>query len=173
MTQWHEDFLIWQRRLGLVFLTLALLLAAALANAALADAGRLAFVMKDGALRIGQRTVHLHGIHIPDTGRSCDTTMRPSRCASRAALALDRKIQGMVYCEPVSRNRDRSINAVCRVDPMGASNNEREDLAAYLLRQGWAAARPDAPFEYAVMERIARSRGVGIWGFQADSVTVH
>lgn len=173
MTQWQADFLIWQRRLGLVFLTLALLLAAALASPAFADAGRLAFVMKDGALRIGQKTVHLHGIHIPDTGRSCDTTLRPSRCASRAALALDRKIQGMVYCEPVSRNFDRSINAVCRVDPMGASKDEREDLAAYLLRQGWAVARPDAPFEYAVLERIARSRGVGIWGFQADSVTTY
>ena len=170
MSQWDNEFLGWQRRIGIALLTLALILAA---SAALADAGHLAFVMKDGALRIGQKTVHLHGIHIPDTGRSCDTSMRPSRCASRAALALDRKIQGMVYCEPVSRNRDRSINAVCRVDPMGAANDEREDLAAFLLRQGWAVARPDAPFEYAVLERIAHSRGLGIWGFQAGSVSTH
>ncbi len=39
------------------------------------------------------------------------------------------------------------------------------DLAAYLLRKGWAAALPGAPFEYQVLERIARTKGLGIWGF--------
>lgn len=40
-----------------------------------------------------------------------------------------------------------------------------EDLAAYLLEQGWAVALPYTPFEYHVLERIARHKGFGIWGF--------
>ena len=37
-----------------------------------------------------------------------------------------------------------------------------------LLRQGWAAALPDAPYEYKVLEKIARTRGIGIWGIPLD-----
>lgn len=172
MTQWREGImaggiLAWQRRLGLVFGTLALLLAA---SAALADIGSLAFVGRDATLRVGHKTVHLFGIYIPDTGRTCDTFLQPTRCGSHAALALDRKIQGFVYCEYLSRNPDRSYNAVCRIDADGARFGEREDLAAFLLREGWAVALPGAPFEYVTLERIARSQGRGIWGFRADSI---
>ena len=66
-----------------------------------------------------------------------------------------------MHCEEQSRNEDRSINAICQVGV--SSFSDGEDLAAYLLRQGWAVARPDAPFEYHVLERIARRQGVGIW----------
>lgn len=138
--------------------------------AAAAEAGRLAFVEPDGSLRWGQRIVHLHGIHIPRSGRFCRTYLRPVRCGSRAALALERKIQGLVYCETVSRNRDRSLNAVCETGAVTARLGGREDLAAYLLREGWAVALPGAPFAYHALERIARVQGRGVWGFQADSV---
>ena len=167
MSEWHKDYLAWQRRVGLVFLALALLLAA---SAALADAGHLAFVQADGTLRVNQKTVRLFGIHVPDTGRNCETKLQPAHCGSRAALALERRIQGMVYCDAVSRNRDRSLNAVCRVDARGSHRGKREDLAAFLLREGWAVALPGAPFEYVTLERIARERGRGVWGFQADSI---
>ena len=159
----------WQRRLGLGFLVVTLVLAA---SVALADAGRVAFVEPDGTLRVGQKVVHLFGIHIPDMGRTCDTLLQPSSCGSRAAIALNRKIQGLVYCREVSRNRDRSVNAVCTIDGRQSRLNAREDLAAFLLREGWAVALPGAPFAYVTLERIARSRGRGIWGLQADSIVV-
>lgn len=57
--------------------------------AASADTPRLAFVQADGSLKIGQRIVRLHGIHIPPTNRICRSNLRPVRCASRAALLLD------------------------------------------------------------------------------------
>lgn len=127
-----------------------------------------AFVQDDGSLVVDQRTIHLFGIHIPQTDRECRTFIRPVRCSSRAALALDFKIQGFVHCQAKSKNPDGSINAVCAVNKNFSS--EGEDLSAYLLKQGWAAALPSAPFEYHVLEKIARRRSLGVWGFAADSI---
>jgi endonuclease YncB( thermonuclease family) len=122
-----------------------------------------AIVNDDATLQVSGRTIHLYGVYVPPSGRSCRTTLRPARCASRAALALDFKIQGFVRCIERVRYRDRSIGAVCHA--------RGHDLGAYLIRRGWAVARPGAPFEYTVLERIARKRGKGVWGFQADVVT--
>lgn len=126
-----------------------------------------AFVNDDGTLRIKQKTVHLHGIFIPETSRTCRTTQRPMVCGSRAALALDFKIQGFVRCDILRDKPDRSLVGLCRVNY--SQFDEGEDLSAYLLKHGWAVALPDAPFEYQAMERIARSRGQGLWGFPIDS----
>jgi len=52
----------------------------------------------------------------------------------------------------------------------GPELGDYEDLAAYLIRQGWAVSLPGAPFEYTVLERIAEQQGVGVWGFQVGSV---
>lgn len=121
------------------------------------------FVNDDATLRIKGRTVHLYGILIPPTEETCQTFIRPVRCGSRAALALEFKIGArFVSCEPNSRNPDGSLVATCRVDDT--------DLAAYLLEQGWAAAAPNAPPMYAVLERIARNRGLGVWGFPVDRI---
>lgn len=122
-----------------------------------------AFVRDDGTLRVRNRTVRLYGIHIPETGRTCRSYQRPPACGSRAALALDFKIQGFVQCYQHWREPDGSVRAQCWV---GASEfDEGEDLSAYLLKRGWAVALPDAPFEYQALERIARTRGLGVWGF--------
>ena len=42
--------------------------------------------------------------------------------------------------------------------------SEGDDLSAYLLERGWAVALPDASIEYQTLEKIARSRRIGIWG---------
>ena len=145
------------------FFLAALLVALLASPAAGAKVHSFAFVRSDGSLDIKGRNYRLYGIHIPQTGRICGRTLRPARCGSRAAIALDFKIQRFVTCEPVSRNRDRSLNAICWVGD--------EDLAAYLLFHGWALALPGAPFSYAALERIARTQSRGVWGFQADSIT--
>lgn len=139
----------------------AVLLAAGYAGAGLAaDITSYAFVQRDGTLRVQGRTIHLYGIHIPATGEACRTFERPVRCSSRAALALEFKIHGFVRCTPVERRPDGSLTAVCRADGT--------DLSAYLLERGWALALPDAPFEYVALERIARERGVGLWGLPVE-----
>ena len=141
---------------------LALLAAVATPVAPAAELHSYAFVEDDGTLRISNRTVHLYGIHIPETGQHCRTFIRPVECGSRAALALEFKIQGFVRCEIKERHPGREVTGQCFVDD--------EDLSAYLLSKGWAVALPDAPFEYHTLERIARHRNLGLWGFPVDSI---
>ena len=100
----------------MIFAVFAMLLVTeVVALAAAADVGTYAFVQEDGSLKIGGRTIRLHGIHIPATQRICDTTLRPPRCGTRAAVALRLKIQGFVSCDTVGKNADGTVSAVCRV----------------------------------------------------------
>lgn len=128
-----------------------------------------AIVGDDATLRVQGRRIRLFGIYLPDTGRQCRTVIRPPRCAPRAALALEFKIQGFVRCIVQERYRDGSLGAVCfaRGDSM---LDPAVDLGGWLIEQGLAVALPYAPFSYAVRERIARAQGRGVWGFFADEV---
>lgn len=139
------------------------------AGAAPNDIVGAARVYEDGSLRIGTQTIRLFGIYVPPMGKTCEFLLQPARCASRAAVALEFKIQGFVRCFPVEANIDGSISSVCYVRRTIRSNGD--DLGAFLLMQGLAVASPEAPFEYVVLERIARARGLGVWGFPADSIT--
>ena len=125
-------------------------------------------VNEDGSLRISGKTIHLAGIHIPRTNKTCKTYRSPPVCGSRAAIALDFKIQGFVRCEILSENDDRSLNGICWVN--SGSFSEGEDLAAYLLEKGWAVALPNASIEYQTLEKIARTRGFGVWGMPVDNI---
>jgi endonuclease YncB( thermonuclease family) len=113
-------------------------------------------VRPDATLLVGSRVVRLYGIYVPPMGRTCRTNLRPVKCGSNAALALDFKIRGFVHCQQVRKHRDRSITARCL--------NKGVDLGAYLIERGWAVALPNGPFEYQVLEKVARSRSMGIWG---------
>lgn len=120
-----------------------------------------AFVQDDGSMRVGGELVRLYGIYIPPTGQTCYEFTRPLQCGSRASLALDFKIGAeFVRCRTQTRNADGSVTAFCTA--------RGEDLAAFMLQSGWALALPDAPFEYTALEKIARSRGVGVWGIALD-----
>jgi endonuclease YncB( thermonuclease family) len=125
-------------------------------------------VNEDGSLRVGNTLVHLYGIHIPGTGRSCQTYRSPPVCGSRAALALNFIIQGFVRCEIVGHDDYGDKIGWCRVDTTG--HQPGTDLSAYLLEKGWAVALPIAGVEYKTLEDIARARGLGIWGTPADAV---
>lgn len=138
------------------------------ANGAGPDIVGPAIVRADGSLRIHGSTVRLYGIAIPLSGQKCITFLRPARCGSRAAVALESRIQGFVYCHSVNRNGDGSVNAVCFNRRTFYSAGE--DLAAFLLGAGLALALPGAPFEYVALERIAQTRQLGIWGFSADAI---
>ncbi|MDJ0934190.1 MAG: hypothetical protein QNI93_02250 [Kiloniellales bacterium] len=154
-------------RSAIAFLCLVFVLGASEARAAV---GSRVLVQDDGSLKINGRVVHLFGIYLPKGNRVCDSSLVPVRCASRAAKALRFRIQSMIYCENVSKNRDGSLNAVCLTSSRGEIFEPRSDLAAYLLQRGLAVALPTAPFEYKTIERIAKSQGRGFWGFFADSV---
>lgn len=140
--------------LAILPLLVALLYAAA---ASASDLSSFAFVNDDGTLRIRGQTVRLFGIIIPPTDQGCQDNVRPIHCAPRAALALNFKVgTNFVHCDIRERLSNDDVLASCTVND--------EDLAAWLIQQGWAAAAPDAPPEYVVLEKIARHRGVGVWG---------
>lgn len=124
-----------------------------------------AFINDDGTLRINRKTIHLYGIVIPRTSVNC-AKQQPSVCGERAALALEFKIKGFVRCEVMNVNTDGSLIGRCFANY--SHFDEGDDLSAYLLERGWAAALPDAPAEYQVLERIAQSRNMGIWGIPID-----
>ena len=122
-----------------------------------------AFVQPDSSLRISGTLVHLYGIYVPPTDETCYTFIRPVPCGPRASLALDFKISGdFVHCLPRATNPDGSVTASC--------TSGSDDLSEWMLQRGWAVARPEAPFEYAAMERIAQSKGIGIWGLPVDVI---
>lgn len=130
--------------------------------AAHAEISSFAFVQEDGSLRISGYVVRLYGIYIPKTENACHTFISPPMCGPRAALALEFKIGGnFIHCTERTVNPDNSVTASCTLD--------KEDLSEWMLRNGWAVALPDAPFEYGVMENLARTRGIGIWGIPVDT----
>ena len=128
-----------------------------------------AIVQDDGTLRVQGKTIRLFGLYVPSSARGCITTLRPVRCGSRAARALELKIQGFVECLPQQRYRDGSISAICYVEE-GSILDPPVDLGAWLIEQGFAVAGPGAPFEYGVLEKIARVNRRGLWGFQVDRI---
>lgn len=126
-----------------------------------------AVVQDNATLVIQNRLVRLYGIYVPQQGQFCDQVQRPPRCGTRAAVALDFKIQGFVTCRTMATYDDGSVGAICWTGR--SSFDAGDDLGAYLISQGLALAGPDAPYEYRALERVAEAQGVGIWGFQADS----
>lgn len=150
---------------GILFATIAAYGASvhALQNAEISS---FASVQDDGSLKLSDYLVHLYGIYIPPTDQTCYTFIRPMPCGTRASLALNFKIEGnFVHCIERARYPDGSIVASCKVDD--------QDLSEWMLQKGWAVALPNAPFEYAAMEKIARSRGVGVWGIPVEQVRKH
>jgi endonuclease YncB( thermonuclease family) len=124
------------------------------------------FINDDGSLRIEKKNVYLYGIHIPKTSKNCRTNQQPAVCGERAVLALEFKIKSFVRCEIISENPNGSLTGKCFANY--SNFDEGEDLSAYLLERGWAVALPDAPIEYSSLEKIARSRGMGVWGIAID-----
>lgn len=122
-----------------------------------------ASMQDDGLLKISGYRIHLYGIYIPPTGQTCYSFIRPMPCGSRAALALNFKIEGdFVHCTQRLRHVDDSITATCSLG--------NEDLSEWLLQKGWAVALPGAPFHYSALEKIAQSQGIGIWGVPVDII---
>ncbi len=128
-----------------------------------------ALVQDDATLRVQGKTIRLYGLYIPPTGPGCVTVLRPPACGSRAVRALELKIQGFVECLPQQRYTDGSIGAICYVRE-GSILDPPVDLGAWLIEQGFAVAGPDAPFDYGVLEKIARVNRRGVWGFQVDRI---
>ncbi len=116
-----------------------------------------------GNLIVDGREIALAGIDIPTFDRVCRQAVRPIRCGPRAVLILDDKVRGFVHCEVTGRRTEQVLEGRCTVADRRLFA-DRRDLAAELLQEGWAFARDDAPSLYRSLERMARSRELGVWG---------
>ena len=137
--------------------------------AAAAEIVSYAIVKDDATLRVQGKNIRLYGVYVVDNRPFCDP--RSGRRAARRAppWRWTSKIQGFVRCIPQARHRDRSISAFCYVDGNGMFDPP-VDLGAYLIREGWAVALPQAPFAYHTYQEIAKVNRRGVWGFQADQI---
>jgi endonuclease YncB( thermonuclease family) len=166
--RWWMDKRSWARGIGAAGLSAVLLALASAPSLAGRDSFEgLAIVRDDGSLLIKNRVVVLYGIYLPPTDNQCRDWSTPVRCNPRGVLALDFKVKGFITCFPRGEDSEGRVHAICYVDR--TSFDPGEDLGAYLIQRGWALALPNAPFEYHAMERIALARGLGVWGFYADS----
>jgi len=121
-----------------------------------------AFVQDDSTLRISGNIIHLYGVYIPPTDRTCTTFIRPIPCGTRASLALDFKISGdSVHCTTMAINADGSL--------IGSCSAGGDNLSVWMLQNGWAVALQNAPYEYGAMERIAQFKGIGVWSTPVDT----
>jgi len=138
-------------------------------GAAAADIVSYAIVQDDATLRVRGKTIRLYGVYVVDNRPFCDSTFRPTRCQTRASVALASRIQGFVRCVPQVKYDDHSLGAFCSVNGTGTPSRQI-DLGAYLIEQGWAVALPQAPFAYHTLQEIAKVNRRGVWGFQADQI---
>ena len=101
--------------------------------------------------------IRLHGIDAPESAQTCqDVTGKEYRCGQAAALALAEHIgQANVTCEPRDTDRYGRTVAVCR--------KGREDLNAWMVRQGHAIAYRRYAEDYVAAEGEAKAAKRGIW----------
>ena len=152
------------RILTIALLTWALLVAAACSNSpeAAETIEGAAHVRDDGTLKLRGHIIHLLGIEVPLIERDCRTSIRPARCGYKPVLVLDRLVRGFVRCEVARQRPDRSLDARCTLRGERLFD-ERRDIAAIMLREGWAFTTEDAPRRYEKLELIARERDRGLW----------
>ncbi|KQO94262.1 thermonuclease family protein [Methylorubrum extorquens] len=108
----------------------------------------------DGAtLDLGGRRLRLYGMDAPDLDQTCsDGHERDYSCGRAAAAALTARIGGeSVTCELSGADG----TALCRRDG--------EDLAAWMVANGYAIADRSAPAAYEAQDRRAWGRRVGLW----------
>lgn len=118
-------------------------------------------VNDDASLNLRNRTIVLAGIFVPKTDASC-IDEPGAKCRTRAAAALDFRIQGFVHCEGLQTAGRGILRGTCYVDR--TPFDPGIDLGAYLVENGWAFATPDAPYSYHALQRLAEVQLKGVWG---------
>lgn len=107
-----------------------------------------------GTLRAGRRTIRLAGIEAPAADATCtDEAGTEWPCGRAARAQLNLFLRGRaIDCATVSEGNE-AITATCRTGG--------EDIAAWLVDQGWARAGEES--RYSDAARAARSDGRGLF----------
>ncbi|WP_342150600.1 thermonuclease family protein [Methylorubrum sp. SB2] len=120
----------------------------------------------DGAtLALGGRRVRLHGIAAPGLDQTCfDAGERGYPCGRVAAEALAARIgDAAITCEAQGTAEDGAPRARCRLGG--------DDLAAWLVENGYAVADRGVSADYAAQDARAWGRRRGLWAGVFDLPT--
>jgi endonuclease YncB( thermonuclease family) len=118
-----------------------------------------ASVVDGDTIEIHGERVRLYGIDAPESAQRCLSGSLPYRCGLRAALALsDMTSRRHIDCECRGRDRYRRHLAVCRVSGL--------DLAAWLVREGYAVAMRRYSMRYVLEEEAAARKGLWSGSFE-------
>lgn len=121
-----------------------------------------ASVIDGDTIEIHGRRIRLHGVDAPESNQLCTIDGSRYRCGQIAALALADFIgQRTVSCDQKGTDRYGRAVAVCSAGD--------EDLAAWLVSNGYALAYRRYSSDYVSAEENAAARHAGIWAgeFQA------
>ena len=114
-------------------------------------------------LASGGDRLRLHGIDAPESAQPCERAGRSYACGSEARAALARILGGgMVSCAQL--DTDQYGRRVVR-----CHNDRGADVAAEMVRQGWAVAFRRFSLDYTSQEAEARSARRGLWAGDFDN----
>lgn len=125
-----------------------------LASPAVAQSVR---VIDGDGLRINGQSVRLWGIDAPELRQQCSKGGKVYACGQVARETLQAALGGSVpRCETVQRDRYGRTVAKCYIG--------RNDLAAVMVRSGWAVDWPKySGGAYAAMQEAAKRENRGLW----------
>jgi endonuclease YncB( thermonuclease family) len=124
-----------------------------------------AWVIDGDTIELAGRRVRLEGIDAPESAQTCsDAKGHPWPCGTAATRELAGRLRGHeVKCDPVGYDRYRRVLAVCSL----AGGDE---INAWMVRQGWAAAYGYAgTYQSAQDEAKAARRGIWSGSFEQPS----
>jgi len=127
---------------------------------AVAPTGDPAVAVIDGdTLQLGGTVAQIYGIDAPELGQRCLYDDRWHACGQDAAFELRQLIQkehAPVTCEaPPGTSAPAGNLRVCRAGAV--------DVAAFLLKSGYAVAAPDTTEGYRDAEESAKQATLGLW----------
>ena len=121
-----------------------------------------ATVLSGDTLRINGERIHLAGIEAPEHGQRCNRSKRRTwRCDLEAKNTLRRLVgRKTVTCSASAPDSDGVQRADCTVDG--------KNIAAELVKSGYAFANQGFFARYRTLERAARNKKSGVWQGKAE-----
>lgn len=113
-------------------------------------------------LSVNGAAVRLWGIDAPDSGQMCQTKANTSYdCFTRAKDMLSSFIgSNQITCYIRGKDRNGQSIGTCAVQGL--------DLAALMVREGWALAYSELTHQYADLEGQAQARTKGLWAGRVE-----
>jgi endonuclease YncB( thermonuclease family) len=135
-----------------------------------------ATVVDGDTVRVGETTIHLHGIDAPEMDQFCsDKKDKRFNCGHAAMRRLFLYIGAdPLGCTVKTRNEDGSVAAKCRVKSYfrhtenGATRGEKFDVALEMVLTGHAFAARAKASDYTGAEELARAKDMGFWSGRVE-----